>query len=60
MFGGRRRREFVLIVHKVPFCNVIKIIFEFRPTEDGRDNDYMGATADFVLKITSKTVEEVK
>ena len=38
----------------------IKIIFEFRPTEDGRDNDYMGATADFVLKITSKTVEEVK
>lgn len=38
----------------------IKIIFEFRPTADGRDNDYMGATADFVLKITSKTVEEVK
>lgn len=36
----------------------IKIIFEFRPTEDGRDNEYMGATADFVLKITSKTVEE--
>ncbi len=38
----------------------IKIIFEFRPTADGRDNDYMGATADFVLKITSKTVEEAK
>lgn len=38
----------------------IKIIFEF-PTEDGRDdNEYMGATADFVLKITSKTVEEAK
>lgn len=38
----------------------IKIIFEF-PTEDGRDdNEYMGATADFVLTITSKTVEEVK
>lgn len=38
----------------------IEIIFEFRPTEDGRDNEYMGATADFVLKITSKTVEEAK
>lgn len=38
----------------------IKIIFEFRPTADDRDNEYMGATADFVLKITSKTVEEVK
>lgn len=38
----------------------IKIIFEFRPTADGRDNEYMGATADFVLTITSKTVEEVK
>ena len=38
----------------------IEIIFEFRQTEDGRDNEYMGATADFVLKITSKTVEEVK
>lgn len=38
----------------------IEIIFEFRPTADNRDNEYMGATADFVLKITSKTVEEVK
>lgn len=42
----------------------IEIIFEFRSTADGRgndrDNEYMGATADFVLKITSKTVEEVK
>ena len=39
----------------------IKIIFEFKPTEVGRDdNKYMGATADFVLTITSKTVEEVK
>ena len=42
----------------------IEIIFEFKSTKDGRgndrDNDYMGATADFVLKITSKTVEEVK
>ncbi len=42
----------------------IKIIFEFKSTKDGRgndrDNEYMGATADFVLKITSKTVEEVK
>ena len=43
----------------------IEIIFEFKSTAaDGRgndrDNEYMGATADFVLKITSKTVEEVK
>ena len=42
----------------------IEIIFEFRSTADGRgndrDNEYMGATADFVLKITSKTVEEAK
>lgn len=38
----------------------VKITFEFRPTTDGRDNEYMGATADFVLKITSKTVEEAK
>ena len=42
----------------------IEIIFEFKSTKDGRgndrDNEYMGATADFVLKITSKTVEEVK
>ena len=39
----------------------IKIIFEFKRTEVGRDdNEYMGATADFVLTITSKTVEEVK
>ena len=40
----------------------IKIIFEFRSTADGRgndrDNEYMGATADFVLTITSKTVED--
>lgn len=42
----------------------IEIIFEFRTAnerDDNRDdNEYMGATADFVLKITSKTVEEVK
>lgn len=43
----------------------IEIIFEFKSTAaDGRgndrDNEYMGATADFVLKITSKTVEEAK
>lgn len=38
----------------------IEIIFEFKETLDGRDNEYMGATADFVLKITSKTVEEAK
>ena len=42
----------------------IEIIFEFKSTKDGRgndrDNEYMGATADFVLKITSKTVEEAK
>lgn len=42
----------------------IEIIFEFRTAnerDDNRDdNEYMGATADFVLKITSKTVEEAK
>ena len=42
----------------------IEIIFEFKTAnerDDNRDdNEYMGATADFVLKITSKTVEEVK
>lgn len=43
----------------------IEIIFEFKSTAaDGRgndrDNEYMGATADFVLKITCKTVEEAK
>ena len=42
----------------------IEIIFEFKSTKDGRgndrDNEYMGATADFVLTITSKTVEEAK
>lgn len=42
----------------------IEIIFEFKTAnerDDNRDdNEYMGATADFVLKITSKTVEEAK
>lgn len=42
----------------------IEIIFKFRTAnerDDNRDdNEYMGATADFVLKITSKTVEEAK
>lgn len=37
----------------------ITITFEWFDN-DGEDNAYMGATADFVLKITSKTVEEVK
>lgn len=42
----------------------IEIIFEFRTANERNDNhddnEYMGATADFVLKITSKTVEEAK
>ena len=37
----------------------VKITFYFESVGD-RDNEYMGATADFVLTITSKTVEEVK
>lgn len=45
-------------------AGTIEIIFEFRTAnerDDNRDdNEYMGATADFVLKITSKTVEEAK
>lgn len=42
----------------------IEIIFEFRTANERNDNrddnEYMGATADFVLTITSKTVEEAK
>ena len=39
----------------------IEIIFEFKSTgerDDERDNKYQGATADFLLTITSKTVED--
>ena len=65
LYGATEKTELLKDVYGKNFelgknAGKIKIIFEFRPTEDGRDNEYMGATADFVLKITSKTVEEVK
>ena len=64
-YGATEKTELLKDVYGKNFelgkkAGKIKIIFEFRPTEDGRDNEYMGATADFVLTITSKTVEEVK
>lgn len=64
-YGATKKTELLKDVYGKNFelgknAGKIKIIFEF-PTEDGRDdNEYMGATADFVLTITSKTVEEVK
>lgn len=65
LYGANEKTGFLKDVYGKNFelgknVGEIEIIFEFRPTEDGRDNEYMGATADFVLKITSKTVEEVK
>lgn len=68
-YGATEKKELLKDVYGKNFelgknVGEIKIIFEFRSTADGRgndrDNEYMGATADFVLKITSKTVEEVK
>lgn len=65
-YGATKKTELLKDVYGKNFelgknAGKIKIIFEFSKTEVGRDdNEYMGATADFVLTITSKTVEEVK
>lgn len=69
-YGANEKTELLKDVYGKNFelgknAGKIEIIFEFKSTAaDGRgndrDNEYMGATADFVLKITSKTVEEVK
>ena len=65
-YGATEKTELLKDVYGKNFelgknAGKIKIIFEFSKTEVGRDdNEYMGATADFVLTITSKTVEEVK
>ena len=68
-YGANEKTGFLKDVYGKNFelgknAGKIEIIFEFKSTKDGRgndrDNEYMGATADFVLKITSKTVEEVK
>lgn len=65
-YGETKKTELLKDVYGKNFelgknAGKIKIIFEFSKTEVGRDdNEYMGATADFVLKITSKTVEEAK
>lgn len=69
-YGANEKTGFLKDVYGKNFelgknAGKIEIIFEFKSTAaDGRgndrDNEYMGATADFVLKITSKTVEEVK
>lgn len=68
-YGATEKTELLKDVYGKNFelgknVGTIEIIFEFISTADGRgndrDNEYMGATADFVLKITSKTVEEAK
>lgn len=68
-YGANEKTGFLKDVYGKNFelgknVGTIEIIFEFKTAnerDDNRDdNEYMGATADFVLTITSKTVEEVK
>ena len=68
-YGANEKTELLKDVYGKNFelgknVGKIEIIFEFKTAnerDDNRDdNEYMGATADFVLKITSKTVEEAK